>query len=645
MKRNLVKLIAGIFAFSVLTLSFCGCEKQNGSGQSSVNGSASEASEPSDPETSGSEEDTGDFTVLEIAPEHEYENIDQVEYCNDRYYIYEQMSEGVEKEVSVLSSVSEKSSADFSLSNVGYNYIQFASVSENTLALIYSDNEDVQHFCTMALDSGEVITDTAVEESSSLSSLGNNGAKEFTLLRTVYGENGKEFYFESYDNEKLELKRSENLNEKLGLPETADIYQVTGGSDGSAYIFATDYGTSYTPDQYLCGLDAEGNLKFTQKNSEKWKGGYIGMYVSGSGDLCFCTTEDYSDIYAYVTDAATGEIKADHTVDIPKNSGFIGGLRLPGFDIAYITSAGVTGYSFETKKSEVVLPFGDTLDPVMKTAYIGSSYGDRVFMYNMTTVEAGRVVTAADSEGKILFSSDLTAARGYACGYCTAPDGRIVYAEAYDPGTGADTRTGKNTEYLFHVLDENGKEQSTFSVEKLKEMNEGSISRMRFGSDGNIYAYILSFKGDYPVPYIYVFDTEGNIKAVFDGAKEQLVASALLVNDSGERAVCINAENKNVIVRLNCEKSLMEEQFTKEPDDEAVIIDGKGSYDLYYMKNNRIYGYRAEDSSENEIMNLENVEQDISSAFVDGDDRVVCTVYDSETGSSGILVLTRNVNN
>ena len=121
MKRTyIIKLISGLFALSVLAVPFTGCEKAPSS--SVTSGDSGEESvvvtEAAEPETSEPEDDN--LKITEILPDHEYENVDHVELCGGKYYIYERMSEAEEKEVSVIASASTGEVKDLDISDAGY---------------------------------------------------------------------------------------------------------------------------------------------------------------------------------------------------------------------------------------------------------------------------------------------------------------------------------------------------------------------------------------------------------------------------------------------------------------------------------------------------------------------------------------------
>ncbi|MBP0961273.1 MAG: hypothetical protein J5864_03945 [Oscillospiraceae bacterium] len=285
----------------------------------------------------------------------------------------------------------------------------------------------------------------------------------------------------------------------------------------------------------------------------------------------------------------------------------------------------------------MVLKFGEDLDPLLKNVFTATSHGDQLYLYTLASIESGRTVTAAGSDGGEIFTADLTTDTGYASAFCAAPDGSVYYCETYDQ---PDENGSSANVYRFHVLDSTGNAKRIFTIDELKEASNGNVISMRFGGDGNLYLLVQTYNLGYPYTTIYVTDTEGNLKGKFSGEKEQLVITEMLVTSEAQRAVCINADSDYVIVNLDLEKQLMTEEFRLTQEDSMAedIVCGTGEYDLYYIREKTVYGYNAADGSETAIVSVDSDDVEPIVTFVDSGKRALCTTYDQETGKTGVSI-------
>ncbi len=638
-RKNIIKITAGIFAVSALLFSFTGCTG-NKSGSSSEPDSKpeSQASEVSEESVPG--EVKSDLTIKEAVPGHNYENIKLLQKAGERLYVFEQLSETVEKEVSSEISVSEKKVSSKSLKAAKYDYVQFAAVNEKKTALSYCDENYLQHLCTIDRETGEITADIEIPSENYISFLKNDGDKLFTAININYTETGQVIHFNWFDGNDLKTVRDENLTEKLDIPETAVVVDAVASPDGSLYVMTVDYKMNFTTECTLHRIDAEGNVSYDNVTPEEWKGTFVGMYFDGNGNLCLCNTEDYSQFYVYKLNNETGELIKEHKIaDIPKHSNFINTLSLPGYDFTFLGPAGIYGVSFDTEKTETVVSFGEDLDSSLKSAFIASSFGDTIYMYNSSAEESGSMVTAAGADGKEIFSTELKAERGYASAYCVSPEGTVVYAETYDPGTGAETVSGTNSAYLFHVMDSNGNMKSNFSVAELEKLNDSTIVSMRFGDDGNIYMLFYDHSKGYPVPYIYVSDLEGNFKGMFDGEKEQVAIGALTETSEGLAAVCADSDGNSIFMSFDLASKKLKEKYRMKPADGATFIPGRGKYPVYYVKESKICGYDPASETETALADTSSLGIEIMDVTVLSDTEFLCSTYDSETGTSSACYL------
>ena len=136
-RTYIIKLISGLSALSLLTVPFTGCEKTPSSSVPVQESSSADGAAVTEAQESEADNDAdNNIKITEILPEHEYENINQVELVGGKYYIYEQMSDVTEKEISVTASASSKEIKDLDISDAGFSYVQYAALGENELVLV-----------------------------------------------------------------------------------------------------------------------------------------------------------------------------------------------------------------------------------------------------------------------------------------------------------------------------------------------------------------------------------------------------------------------------------------------------------------------------------------------------------------------------
>lgn len=634
MKRlHMTRLIAGIFAASVMMFSFTGCENQQGVTEP---GDKTETSLQADKET-----EKENLKVTEAGAGHSYENVRSIHTGGDRIYIFEQMNGVLEHEVSVTVSATEKKPEDFSLEASGYSYIQYATMDDARVCLIYADEENAQHICTLDRKTGEVSADMTVASGEYVSSVRSDSSGNFTVLKSVYGDGETKMHLAWYAGETLEEVRDENLTDTLKVPEDAVIIDAFSSADGSAYVYADNYLADYTIEPYFYRIDAEGAVTYTKTDFENWSGNFTGMYLTEKGNICLCTTPDYAEYSICEVSPETGDAVKVHKIDIPRFANFAAELSLPGYDFTYISSSGVTGCSFETGKTEVVLEFGTHLDPSLRNSYIAASSGDTVYMYSIANAESNRLVTVTDAEGGLISSSELPAEKGYVSEFCTDTDGNMYYSETYDPGMVSDDAVGFNMAYVFHVLDSEGNHKSSFKIDEINETGDSVIQNMCIGGDGRIYMLFQTFEDSGFSTTVYAAEKNGKIVSKINSMDMGLAVTGINANADGSvTAVCLDADNRTVSATVNAGKNTLDEKFTVSVDDDAMIIPGTGSYDLYWLKDSVVYGFRENDEKETAVADLSGIISSASYVYVENDSRILCGVYDTETGETSVKIVT-----
>jgi len=575
-----------------------------------------------------------------------FDNIKSIQSSGEDIFVFEQLNESAEKEVSVTASLSSKEVKAFNPASFNYAYIQFASSDSDYVSFIYCDDENVQNICTIKSASEEVSANSVFDRSETVSSLRSDGDGHFTYLKAVYTEDENAVYLEWADNETLQSVRSVNLTDVLEYPESASVIEAFACPDGSAYIYAADYKPNYEVDSYIYKIDSEGRLVYSVQNFGETEGHFSGMYPAENGNISVCITEDYVAYTVLELAAENGEILNTNNITVPKNSRMLSSLQFPGYDFSYISPSGLEGYSFGKGSSEVLLTFGQDLDPALKDSFTASCAGDSVYMYTIGTVEADSRVTKFDGEGNSIFTSQLKTEYGYASDYCVAPDGSVVFAETYDPGAGVETESGLNNAYIFHVLDSSGNPKSSYKIDEIDKLGDAVIQSMSFSSDGNIYMLFQKFNGGSLDmnsmnldTVVYVAGRDGDVKAVFSGSDAGVFFTSLMVSEDSAEAACLDAEGNTTVMAFDAEKKTMETKYAVALDDSAYIVSGRGGYDLVYCFNNGLAGYRTADESSTDIVDFTGLVSGVNDIHVMSDSKILCSTYDSETGESGVSII------
>ncbi len=635
-KSGMIRLLAGISAAALMASSFTGCDR----GKTPESGS--EPSSPASPSvTEKTEERTQDISAVNVGSGHDFEIVKSVQPCGDSIYVFEQMNGSFQKETSVLAYFDTKKTSEISLEAMEYGYIQSVAAGKNNLGFVYNDEFNMQQIAAIDYETGEVKARAEIpEENYTLVAFRNDGFGHYTVLKTVYDDGGPTAFFEVYDEDTLKLVNSVNFTEKLSLDDEMGILDAMADSDGSVYVTAVRYSMDLNMKSYLYKTDRDGNLIFRREDFTEKDGFFAGMYFSEKGKMCLGMTSDYSEFFVHEIDSETGTSSAVHNIKTPGFINYISTLNVPGYDFTYISSSGIRGCRFDSDKTDVVMNFGVDLDSALKESFAAASDGNRFFMYSVTAAESATTVTAFDANGNEKLNAELQTTLGYTSEYCTSPDGTIVYSETYDPGAESETESKINNAYIFHVLNADGTPKSSFKIDELNTMGESVIQKMRFDKDGNIYMLFQTFRKNTLDTLVYVTDKNGNIKSKAEGGKQSVYITELLVSEKASRAVCMDENGETIIMSLDAESGKLSEEFRLTLEDDAYFVEGSGKYDLCYRIGETVMGYSAAEQKSYEIMNLAGTADGAGEIFVESDNKIICSAYDSETGETVIKVLT-----
>lgn len=635
-RKKIIKLTAGIFAAVSVMMTFTGC---NGNTESSI---AEESPIVTEAVTEKNETVKKEYSVTQLCEGRSFDNIKSLQTCGENIYVYEQKSGVVEKEIARVIDASSGEVSDLDLSAVDYMYIQYMANDSESVCVTYCDNEGVQKMCSADIESGKINADISLPDDTSLYALRSDDEGNFTALDKVYGDDFQHTVFSVYDSKTLEKISETDITPVLSSPASESVIDAILFPD-ALYVFSVDYRQDYTTVPYLYKIDLNGThgepMDYVTIEFEERKGNFIDIYKSESGNLCAVSTDDYAEYYVYEF-KNPDENKPDvHTVKLPKNGNFIGTFQYPGYDFTCITSSGVTGYKFADNKCEVVLSFGKELDTGLKDVFTVSSSGNTVCMYSVANAESGRAVTSVSMDGNVNFSTELTAAQGYASAFCTASDGYIIYSETYDPGVVKETASGFNTAYIFHILDEKGNPKSSFKVDSINDYGDAVIQDICSDSQNNICMLFQEFTGGSVSTVLYVTDRGGKVLNTIKSTEQGLLMSDLVVSGDDVYAVCSDSEGETVAVKVDVSSGKLSEPKSLQLSDSAVVISGSGKSDIYYTDENKIFGYSFDTDSSEEMIDFSAVPgmYDIIETYVFNDTSILCSEYNSETGQTGVI--------
>ena len=635
-RKKIIKLTAGIFAAVSVMMTFTGC---NGNTESSI---AEESPIVTEAVTEKNETVKKEYSVTQLCEGRSFDNIKSLQTCGENIYVYEQKSGVVEKEIARVIDASSGEVSDLDLSAVDYMYIQYMANDSESVCVTYCDNEGVQKMCSADIGSGKINADISLPDDTSLYALRSDDEGNFTALDKVYGDDFQHTVFSVYDSKTLEKISETDITPVLSSPASESVIDAILFPD-ALYVFSVDYRQDYTTVPYLYKIDLNGTqgepMDYVTIEFEERKGNFIDIYKSESGNLCAVSTDDYAEYYVYEF-KNPDENKPDvHTVKLPKNGNFIGTFQYPGYDFTCITSSGVTGYKFADNKCEVVLSFGKELDTGLKDVFTVSSSGNTVCMYSVANAESGRAVTSVSMDGNVNFSTELTAAQGYASAFCTASDGYIIYSETYDPGVVKETASGFNTAYIFHILDEKGNPKSSFKVDSINDYGDAVIQDICSDSQNNICMLFQEFTGGSVSTVLYVTDRGGKVLNTIKSTEQGLLMSDLVVSGDDVYAVCSDSEGETVAVKVDVSSGNLSEPKSLQLSDSAVVISGSGESDIYYTDENKIFGYSFDTDSSEEMIDFSAVPgmYDIIETYVFNDTSILCSEYNSETGQTGVI--------
>nr|MBQ8251845.1 hypothetical protein [Lachnospiraceae bacterium] len=148
--------------------------------------------------------------------------------------------------------------------------------------------------------------------------------------------------------------------------------------------------------------------------------------------------------------------------------------------------------------------------------------------------------------------------------------------------------------YILREVSQDGTLLSEINVKEWLDMGDDFIRNMK--ADKNGYVYLLT---DYN---IYIIDGEGD----FAGQIEiEDYAENLVRTGTGEVLAGFNEASGYVLKKIDPEEPAYSEEYNTDiPYYNVSVTDGDETYDFYYSTEESVFGWRLEDNSAKEVMNM-----------------------------------------
>lgn len=640
-KESIIKSMAVLISAAMLSVSFYGCQKDSGSEE---NDSSSETTSVINSDETEQEIPDYRYDVTPIGTDKTFENIESIQYAGGKITVFEQPGGSFVKEYAQIIDVSSKQVREVNLSAIEYLSIQFMVMDNGKLYTAYADKDNNQRLCILDSVTGQITADVNVPEGESVSGLRADSEGGFTAIKSRYTEDGKDTYAVRFNSETLETVEEIKLSGDIISSDSVEVIELFRTDDGSYFVYAVDYGMDFKVMPHFYGIDKDGKAFFMRDDFENWDGYFVGTAIADNGNILLCATSDYIVYHVYEIDCKTGRTVSEKEMNTGKASTFFSGLSIPGYDLVYITSSAIMGYSFETQKSEAVVRFGSDLDSALNSAYNISSYNNELFLYNISYVDSGRTATVLDRNGKIMSDNELPVTKGYASKFCTASDGTIYYSETYDPFNDTETVSGYNMAYIFHVIDPSGKHTDTFTIDEIDNYGDAVISNLETDEEGNLYMCFQIFSTDGISSVLYKTDTHGKILNKFYDAEEVSVVGDIIFTEDKDYVIYQDQKGSVSAAELDYSNdSYKKTEITY--DENATIIGGDSGYDFYYKTDEKIFGHSIAENKSKGVADFSSDDLsdiDVNEIYAISEDEFLCSTYNSETGESGVVMISKH---
>lgn len=593
------------------------------------------------------------FTSSEFTTPENMGNIDQIYGLNDKVYIWG-MSEGADncqRKASIFD-MTEKKSKEVDFSSLNISYVDKVYYEGNTLYISYSDEDYNQKFAAFDLESNSITNEISFPQDEYPMEIKKDNDGSILVSKGKWGMKSAESYLEKYDAVTLERKSSENLNKKLNLENNETVGYIESAADGSYYFMSVVYDfTSESEDMKikLRKTTAELDEVFCVDDFSDMEGYPAFITTLKNGNISLATTEDYSNFFFNEIDSLTGEVVNRYECSLDSEFvTIVENLNYEDADMVVLTSDGMYKLSVESGKTEKVLEFGTDIPSEFKDSRMVSYSDNNLFIYNEVWGESSQIISIFDTDGNEINSFSFVPENGgYISVMDVSKDGKIYMVNEVNTYDESDEDGGHKMTYAIKVYSEEGELENTFSIDNIDgidDLGDSYVGLIKVAENGNIYLGISTYSYDKEgSSYIVELDSEGKVTKTISDERINYIQNLINTESDGDYIIYSNKDYVTEISKIDLVNGTVGEAADLDLPYDYDILPGDGNYDFCLSTSEGIYGYSIKDNKTTEIINW--VDSDIlarvrSVAFC-GKDRMICNMYDYETGESSVKVLNR----
>ncbi len=521
-------------------------------------------------------------------------------------------------------------------------YIISQCMNQDMIYLSYHNNDSDIKLCCLNRKTGELVAEVPVESASYVTSMQFDTDKD--RLITMNADISDEPIVHTlnvYDPTTLELMDSVDLNEKLALGENDYLNTMLINNEGGYYV--TSYNMESNASEYtLYKLSGDLEKIYTVNDFGDIPGDMTDGFISSDGSICIVTADyDNKTYYINKLSAADGQSLGVYEMDGNNFFTILKYAPVEEYDFTYSAKDGIYGYTIEGQKSTLIASTEATGKSFEYCTGV-ASYGNNLFMLSFSNeyINTQKVYTY-DMDGNNTGIVELVAdsPEGYIDRISVSPDGTIYALESFPDNN----EESYSMSYSIHKISADGKEKKVFLPEQLSKMKANLVEKIMVSPDNNLYVIMPLSKNNVTEKDIMVFDSDGKFinqiisqKDVFD----------IIYTKENDYLVYKNDNGKISLSAIDYENHKAEEKKDTEISEilKSSFYSGTGDYDAFYQSSEGIYGYNIKEKESTCIFDQEKSGTDIAinNYLVIDDDKIVCSVFNTEKALSEFYILTRD---
>jgi len=563
---------------------------------------------------------------------------------DDRIFFSGFCEQGAEKTVMSIYDPASGDSESIDPESLSVKDVKNVFLTDDALYMYFSDGSGDQVLGLYDRKSGTLAAKTGIgSEYISSMFIDKNG----DLKVLTYGKGAVDSSLETYDPASLKLKSSENLNKKLEIAEGEYICFIVTGKDGNYYMFSRN-GNDQNISLYICDDQLNINGSF-EKVTAGMKGEFSGAFIRDNGKVGVITCDHSQMLAVYnvgLYDTQSEELSGIYDPKLGQDTFVMPLLNAEGYDFVYSDGSVFYGCDAEKQTSTELLDCTKAA-PEFTDCYTASANGSEYVLYSVTYQDDGGLKNAVtDHSGKLLYTIDIQTGKDSSLSALTVlENGKAAVSEIVYTAL-------ENGEYAqkcrIHLVDETGKEISSFEVEGRENENEheGAFSDIYSGVNGNIYVpYNVYNDGTgNPAGRIFVYDSEGNFKYTVKGEDILYIESLIIAKDK-DYFVYTDGDgfNRTALFDDAGKKADFNSGLDIDPDTITYFMKGNEAYDLCFSTPEGIYGLKTEGAEVKEILNWidSDLDFDVQKTSIIDSDTILCYVWDYNTSSNVLYKLDR----